>query len=184
MELYDRIISKDEINTRAVDALLAVIANGLVATKADLAECLGAKPAKFSEILNYRMKVGIDMVAKVCDRYGVDPYWVLMGRGNHIFRDPDFEPEPYYIEDDNDLDRQYHTSKEDITEKRLAKISVNEPTKEAPEQGITGLAELFYNKTLEQAEEIGLLKARIKEFEQRLEKTAGDANIGGTANVG
>lgn len=46
------------------------------------------------------------------------------------------------------------------------------------------MAELFYNKTLEQAEEIGLLKARIKELEQRLEKTAGDANIGGTANVG
>ena len=52
MELHERIISKDEINSRAVDALLAIIANGLVATKMDLAERLGAKPAKFSEILN------------------------------------------------------------------------------------------------------------------------------------
>ncbi len=184
MELHERIISKDEINSRAVDALLAIIANGLVATKMDLAERLGAKPAKFSEILNYRMKVGIDMVAKVCDWYGVDPYWVLMGRGNHIFRDPDFEPEPYYIEDDNDLDRQYHTSKEDIKGKRLAKVSVNEPNEDENKPEITGIAELFYNKTLEQAEEIGLLKARIKELEQRLEKTAGGANIGNTANVG
>lgn len=184
MELHEQIISKDEINSRAVEALLAIIANGLVATKSDLAECLGAKPAKFSEILNYRMKVGIDMVAKICDWYGIDPYWVLMGRGNHIFRDPDYEPEPYYIEDDNDLDRKFHTSREDITGKRLVKITVNETPKDEPETEITGLAALFYNKTLDQAEEIGQLKARIKELEQRLEKTAGAANIGDTANVG
>lgn len=184
MELHEQIISKDEINSRAVEALLAIIANGLVATKSDLAERLGAKPAKFSEILNYRMKVGIDMVAKVCDWYGIDPYWVLMGRGNHIFRDPDYEPEPYYIEDDNDLDRKFHTSREDITAKRLVKITVNETPKDEPETEITGLAALFYNKTLDQAEEIGQLKARIKELEQRLEKTAGAANIGDTANVG
>lgn len=37
---------------------------------------------------------------------------------------------------------------------------------------------------LKQAEEIGELKARIKELEQRLGETAGDANIGGTANAG
>lgn len=184
MELHERIISKDEINSRAVDALLAIIANGLVATKMDLAERLGAKPAKFSEILNYRMKVGIDMVAKVCDWYGVDPYWVLMGRGNHIFRDPDLELEPYHIEDGNNLDRQYHTSREDIKGEQLAKVSVSKHKEAEDKPEITGIAELFYNKTLEQAEEIGLLKARIKELEQRLEKTAGDANIGGTANIG
>lgn len=37
---------------------------------------------------------------------------------------------------------------------------------------------------LKQAEEIGELKARIKELEQRLGKTAGNANIGSTANAG
>lgn len=183
MELYERIISKDEINGRAVNALLAIIANGLVATKTDLAECLGAKPAKFSEILNYRMKVGIDMIAKVCDWYNVDPYWVLMGRGNHIFRDPDYEPEPYSIDDD-DLDRHFHTSKEEIKVKRLAKVPVNEPAKEDLEPDITGMAEIFYNKTLEQAEIIGKLKARISELEQRLEKTAGDVSTGSIASAG
>lgn len=37
---------------------------------------------------------------------------------------------------------------------------------------------------INQAEEIGQLKERIKHLEQRLGKTAGDANIGGTANAG
>ena len=110
MELYEQIISKKEINARAVEALLAIIANGLVASKSDLAECLGAKPSKFSEILNYRMNVGVDMIAKICDWYYVDPDWLLMGRGNKIFRNTDHS-NPYFIEDDNNLDRQYHITK-------------------------------------------------------------------------
>lgn len=118
MELYEKIISKDEINSRAVDALLAIIANGLVATKTDLAECLGAKPSKFSEILNYRMKVGVDMIAKICDWYYVDPDWVLMGRGNKIFKN-DIQRKPYFIEDDNNLDRKWHN--EDEIEPKPAK---------------------------------------------------------------
>lgn len=36
----------------------------------------------------------------------------------------------------------------------------------------------------EQAEEIGRLRERIAQLEQRLEKTAGDADTGGIANVG
>lgn len=36
----------------------------------------------------------------------------------------------------------------------------------------------------EQAEEIGELRERIRQLEQRLGKIADDANIGGTANVG
>lgn len=179
MELYERIISKDEINSRAIKALLAIIANGLVATKTDLAECLGAKPAKFSEILNYRMKVGIDMIAKICDWYEVDPYWVLMGRGNHIFRDPNYEPEPYSIDTD-DLDRHYHTT----TEATPATRPVNETKQEGTKQEITGMAAIFYNKTLEQAEEIGQLKARIKDLEQRLGKDAERVSTVITANVG
>ena len=179
MELYERIISKDEVNSRAVDALLAIIANGLVATKTDLAERLGAKPAKFSEILNYRMKVGIDMIAKICDWYEVDPYWVLMGRGCNIFRNPNYEPEPYNIDNDN-LDRRYHPNKETIP----SAPPISETIQESTKQEITGMAAIFYNKTLEQAEEIGQLKARIKDLEQRLGKDAASVSTAITANVG
>ena len=40
------------------------------------------------------------------------------------------------------------------------------------------------NTIREQAEEIGKLKQRIQELTQRLEKTAGDANVAHTANAG
>lgn len=46
------------------------------------------------------------------------------------------------------------------------------------------LTDSYLKKIVEQAQEIGQLKERIKQLEQRLEKTAGDASTGVTANVG
>lgn len=181
MELQEQIISKTEINNRAVQALLAIISNGLVATKTDLAECLGAKPAKFSEILNYRMKVGVDMIAKICDLYYVNPDWLLMGRGNRIFTNTHAR-EPYFIEDENDLDRKWRGDTEPEQQKEPADPQYTQTIAALNERA--AMAEMFYNKTLEQAEIIGHLKARIKELEGRLEKNVTDVNIGDTANVG
>lgn len=47
-----------------------------------------------------------------------------------------------------------------------------------------GTNSMLLEKVITQAEEIGSLKERIRQLEQRLGKTADDANIGGTANVG
>ena len=181
MELHEQIISKNEVNSRAVQALLAIIANGLVATKSDLAECLGAKPAKFSEILNYRMKVGVDMIAKICDWYYVNPDWLLMGRGNNIFR-KSCQLEPYFIEDDNNLDRKWHP--EDNEETVTDQPNTQNAQLEAALKERTAMADMFYQKTLEQAELIGKLRAQISELEQRLGKSVGGVSTGGTANVG
>ena len=46
------------------------------------------------------------------------------------------------------------------------------------------LADAYLEKIVNQAQEIGQLRERIKQLEQRLEKTAGDASTGVTANVG
>ena len=47
-----------------------------------------------------------------------------------------------------------------------------------------GMTQIFYEKTLEQAQEIGRLEQRIKQLESRLEKTAHDASTGDIVNVG
>lgn len=86
MDLYERILTKEEINKRFIIAVTAIMTNKLISSKTGLAESLGVKPAKFSEILNGRMNVGIDMIAKMCDFYGVSPDWILLSRGNNVFR--------------------------------------------------------------------------------------------------
>lgn len=47
-----------------------------------------------------------------------------------------------------------------------------------------GTNSLLLEKVITQAEEIGQLRERIRNLEQRLEKTAGDVSTGETANVG
>lgn len=180
MDAYNIILSKSEINARAVNALLAIISNGLVATKTDLAECLGAKPSKFSEILNFRMSVGVDMIAKICDYYSVDPEWVLLGRGSKIFR-PDYVLKPHFIDDGNSwLDRRYHS------EDKAPQNNEKEPTNEDNQAAALLLKMLAEKETtiLDQAKHIGRLEAQIDELKKRLEKTADGANTGATANVG
>ena len=65
-------------------------------------------------------------------------------------------------------------------------ISANESAQPAQEPTPTYLLNMISEKdTLirQQAEELGELRERIRQLEQRLGKTAGDANIGATANV-
>lgn len=66
-------------------------------------------------------------------------------------------------------------------------ISANESAQPAQEPTPTYLLNMISEKdTLirQQAEELGELRERIRQLEQRLGKTAGDVNIGATANVG
>lgn len=157
MDLSERILSKDEITARFARAVIAVIATGQCPNKAALADSLGVKPAKFSEILNGRMKVGLDMVARMCDLYNVSPDWLLMGRGNHVFRST---PLPKYWVDDCDLDTKLPESA--ITEAETAPPA---PSLES----LSAFLSLIKDKDIEIGnlrENIGRLKAHIEELER------------------
>lgn len=90
MQIFQKILTKDEINYRFIESVNAVIGRERI-SKTSLAESLNVKPAKFSEILNGRMKAGADMIAILCDYYGVSPDYILMSRGG-IFRGNKMEP--------------------------------------------------------------------------------------------
>ena len=61
-------MDKDSINKRFIQAVSTLFRDkGL--TKAGIAESLGLKPSKFSEILNNRMRAGTDTIAALCDKY-------------------------------------------------------------------------------------------------------------------
>ena len=171
MEVFQKILSKEEVNSRFIRATIAILAKGLIPNKAALAESLGVKPAKFSEILNGRMKVGVDMIAIMCDYYKVSPDWLLMSRGDNIFRET---PMPKIWVDDEDLKSVYPNDTEKSTKK-------NSPQDASP------LLELIREKDIlirEQAEEIGQLRERIAQLQREKGKNASDAQTSDIANVG
>ena len=77
-------MKKEDINKRFVEAINYLITNKIVESKTILAANLEIKPAKFSEILNYRMNIGTDLAGKICDLYNINSNWLLTGKGSML----------------------------------------------------------------------------------------------------
>lgn len=123
--------------------------------KVDFFEATGIQSSNFKG-KNMSSQPGGDMIVRVLTIYpNLSAEWLLRGEGD-MLKSPAIKDKPKIIKTDTKKDNDLSSS---ILDKFLTTIQ-------------------------DQAEEIGELKARIKELEQRLGKTAGDANIGGTANAG
>lgn len=73
-------MKKEEVNKRMIDAINHVLEHDCL-SKSALADIMGIKPAKFSEILNQRMKAGVDMMSILCDQFSISAEWLLTGHG-------------------------------------------------------------------------------------------------------
>lgn len=181
MELYERILTKEEINRRFIMAVTAIMTNGLISSKTGLAESLGVKPAKFSEILNGRMNAGIDMIARMCDFYGISPDWLLLSRGNNVFRR--MAKQKIWVDDD-DLNTEYTEVEmpgNKITEEtKWSSTPIAMPVSPIDESFIYKMykeekaekeskVEDLTSKMLQMAEEIGNLKAKLSQYEPETE---------------
>lgn len=147
MENLQNFLTKEEIQRRFIEAVQTLLDQNKTLTKTSLAESLNVKPSKFSEILNGRMKAGVDTIAILCDFWNISPDWVLMSRGS-IFRDG-------------------------IQQKSVRQDS-NRPDGKQPQNVRNKLvpddSSLIISRFIEtikiQAEDIGQLKARISELEK------------------
>ena len=120
----------------------------------DFFEATGIQSSNFKG-KNMSSQPGGDMIVKVLTMYPLlSAEWLLRGEGNMLKDLSDFN------EDSNAEGR--------CIEELLPKE----------------LLDKFLTTIQDQAQEIGQLKARIKDLESRLEKTAHDASTGDIVNVG
>ena len=123
--------------------------------KVDFFEATGIQSSNFKG-KNMSSQPGGDMIVRVLTIYpNLSAEWLLRGEGD-MLKSSVIKDKPKIIKTDTKKDNDLSSS---ILDKFLTTIQ-------------------------DQAEEIGELKARIKDLEQRLGKIVGDANIGGTANAG
>ncbi|MBR4155526.1 MAG: hypothetical protein IKU01_02325 [Bacteroidales bacterium] len=69
------------VNERVIEAINYILKINPNLNKALLAESIGIKPAKFSEILNKRMAAGMDIIQKLCSDYAISANWLITGEG-------------------------------------------------------------------------------------------------------
>lgn len=75
-------MSKVLINNRFIKAVNYLLDEKIVESKGILASKLGIKASKFSEILNSRMNIGVDLASSLCKEYRISEKWLLNGDGN------------------------------------------------------------------------------------------------------
>lgn len=69
--------TKNAINKRFIKAVGTVIEDGLAKNKKEISLNLGISPSRFSEILNERMNVGLDIIQNFCNQYSVNYYYIF-----------------------------------------------------------------------------------------------------------
>ena len=82
---------KYEVNQRAIEAIYRIIDKEKI-NQTIIAERLGCKPSKLTEVLKGRMAVQLDMLSILCEKYDISGDWLLVGiepifrsqRGNEI----------------------------------------------------------------------------------------------------
>ncbi len=169
-------LSKETITYRFRLAVCAIIDNEIANSQSDIASEIGVKPQKFSEIMNGRMKVGVDMVAAMCEKYLVSAEWILTGRGDNLFRQTSQLPHGY--EDEDDVPRKHPWNIESDAESDESKNA------DYPTDPLVALIMEKDKVLMHQAELIGQLKNENQNLIKRLEKTASSANTDTTAHAG
>lgn len=180
MELYDKILSKEYINDRFVEAVYITLNKKLVSDKTTLAEALKCKPSKFSEILNGRMRAGIDMAAYICEYFDISPDWLLLSRGGYFRTSP--APSIYISEGAGSPEYSKYIQEYEDYQKGLIHKDKNKS-----DAKVETLMSLIKDKDLtirEQATEIGRLQERIAQLERENTRLASDAHTSAIANAG
>lgn len=186
MNTENPFLQKSYIDYRFVRAVQELLTANIADTQGEIAEELGVKPAKFSEIMNGRMHVGVDMLAILSENYLVSPEWLLTGRGERMFRETSILPtrlkdgqenedHPYIFEDEKEVIKQSITELEERErkeqEKNAAPLLLNLITEKD-------------KQLIMQAEEIGQLKEQVRQLTIEKERLASNAHSSHAANVG
>lgn len=72
---------KDFVNQQFINSVEFLLDSKRVKSKAELSRKLEIKPAALSDIIAGRINVGIDIVLKLCDLYGISVEYQLQGKG-------------------------------------------------------------------------------------------------------
>lgn len=87
-------MSKDIVNQRFINCINFLIESKKVPSKSFLAKTFNISNPKFSEILNNRMNVGVDILMILVSEFNISSEWLLTGQGEMLKNIPAPEPAP------------------------------------------------------------------------------------------
>ena len=100
-------VDKIDINNRTIRAIEYILDSRPDLSKSALADELGVKPSKFSEILNKRMMAGTEIMSQLVYSYNISSDWLLTGDGEMLKSSSEVKPaHTFALSTDRKLDIQ------------------------------------------------------------------------------
>ena len=158
-------MSKDIVNQRFINCINFLIESKKVPSKSFLAKTFNISNPKFSEILNNRMNVGVDILMILVSEFNISSEWLLTGQGEMLKNAPTSEPAPQESHAGSD---RYTALLEDKIEDLKRRLEFAE-VKDKEEMSLKIKKQRKENKTIiaekneiifAQSEEINALKSR------------------------
>ena len=87
-------MSKYIVNQKFINCINFLIESKKVPSKSFLAKTFNISNPKFSEILNNRMNVGVDILMILVSEFNISSEWLLTGQGEMLKNAPTSEPAP------------------------------------------------------------------------------------------
>lgn len=115
-------MSKDIVNQRFINCINFLIESKKVPSKSFLAKTFNISNPKFSEILNNRMNVGVDILMILVSEFNISSEWLLTGQGEMLKEDSYLEQKNWIV---NDLDK-YESQKYDYNSLQRVGLRLDE----------------------------------------------------------
>ena len=74
----------DALNERFLQAVLFVKRNGYARSNLEMSERMGVKPSAISMAVRGSRLPSLELMARLCDAYPVDYWWLLRGEGGMV----------------------------------------------------------------------------------------------------
>jgi len=108
-------MEKNSVNQRFIDCVNYLVNSRIVKYRADIQRELNIKASRFSEIMNGRMNVAIDVIAEFCKKYGISVTYIVLGDGDMVIDDNSYlsklQAQPIQYNSEENLTNKYLNDK-------------------------------------------------------------------------
>lgn len=93
----------DEIGNRFISLFEELEKKKIIKSRTDTASALNYKPQAFTEILKGRTKVGLELLQNFCINFGINPNYLILGKGPQFIADEKYASNEDHIINEPDV---------------------------------------------------------------------------------
>jgi SOS-response transcriptional repressor LexA len=87
---------KNLLSERLKEAIQYLVDNKIVKSRAEISRVIGIENSNLSNAINNKRSLPNDRIDALCNKYGINKYWLTSGEGMMLLMSKDYQKIPYY----------------------------------------------------------------------------------------